>query len=247
MDNYLKEKADSLLKSLYKNVNRLKHKKDAVEDVLDSNTTAEVSPDNIPKGRVGALNKSKMQKKQGVPEEADPETHERCVKKVKAKGHDKESAFAICNEVKAGQDVKKSEEIVGELMKNLDIISKACKSKMEKRCWEGYEPTPGKKAYSEGSCQPIKKEEKEKPSIIDKKEHFNLKADHKSDKGGLTEKGRRAYNKATGSNLKRPQPEGGKRKKSFCARNKGQIDMHNIDCKKDPEKRACKARKRWKC
>lgn len=31
--------------------------------------------------------------------------------------------------------------------------------KVEKRCWEGYEPTPGKKPYSKGSCRPIKKEE----------------------------------------------------------------------------------------
>jgi hypothetical protein len=79
------------------------------------------------------------------------------------------------------------------------------------------------------------------------KKSFNLKAEHKSDNGGLTDKGRKAYNSATGSNLKKPQPEGGPRKKSFCARNKGQIDMHNIDCKKTPDKRACKARRRWKC
>jgi hypothetical protein len=32
-------------------------------------------------------------------------------------------------------------------------------SKVEKRCWEGYKPTPGKKPYSEGSCQPVKKSE----------------------------------------------------------------------------------------
>ena len=30
---------------------------------------------------------------------------------------------------------------------------------LEKRCWEGYKPTPGKKAYSDDSCQPIKKKE----------------------------------------------------------------------------------------
>jgi len=24
------------------------------------------------------------------------------------------------------------------------------------RCWKGYEPTPGKKAYSKGSCRKIK-------------------------------------------------------------------------------------------
>jgi hypothetical protein len=76
---------------------------------------------------------------------------------------------------------------------------------------------------------------------------FNFKSKHKSKKGGLTEAGRKAYNSATGSNLKRPQPEGGSRKKSFCARNAGQIRMHNIDCRKTPEKRACLARKRWKC
>lgn len=81
----------------------------------------------------------------------------------------------------------------------------------------------------------------------EKKKRFNLKKEHKSEKGGLTEKGRNAYNKATGSNLKAPQPEGGPRRDSYCARSKGQQDMHNIDCKKEPEKRICKARKRWKC
>lgn len=81
---------------------------------------------------------------------------------------------------------------------------------------------------------------------LEKKE-WSPKAEHKSDKGGLTEAGRKSYNKATGGNLKAPQPGGGPRKRSFCARNKGQIDMHNIDCKKTPEKRACKARRRWKC
>jgi hypothetical protein len=80
-----------------------------------------------------------------------------------------------------------------------------------------------------------------------KKKTFILKKEHKSDKGGLTEQGRAAYNRATGSNLKRPQPEGGKRKNSYCARSEGQKDMHDIDCKKTPDKRICKARRRWKC
>lgn len=38
---------------------------------------------------------------------------------------------------------------------------------------------------------------------------------------GLTAKGRAKYNRETGSNLKAPQPEGGARKKSFCARSAG--------------------------
>jgi len=53
---------------------------------------------------------------------------------------------------------------------------------------------------------------------------------------GLTEKGRNAINKKTGSNLKAPQPEGGPRKKSFCARSRGWTG-----------ERGKAARRRWKC
>ena len=44
---------------------------------------------------------------------------------------------------------------------------------------------------------------------------------HKSRTGGLTKAGREKYNRETGANLKAPQPEGGPRKKSFCARMSG--------------------------
>lgn len=64
---------------------------------------------------------------------------------------------------------------------------------------------------------------------------------------GMTEAGRKAYNKKTGGNLKAPQPEGGKRRTSYCARSKGQMNMHNIDCSKTPDKRICAARRRWNC
>ena len=64
---------------------------------------------------------------------------------------------------------------------------------------------------------------------------------------GMTAAGRRAYNKETGGNLKAPQPGGGKRKKSYCARSLGQMKMHNINCKKTPKKRICAARRRWNC
>lgn len=36
---------------------------------------------------------------------------------------------------------------------------------MKQRCWKGYEPVPGKKAYSDGSCRPIAG--KSKTSSID--------------------------------------------------------------------------------
>ena len=63
---------------------------------------------------------------------------------------------------------------------------------------------------------------------------------------GMTEAGRKAYNKATGSNLKPPQPQGGPRKKSFCARSAGQMKMWP-EAAKDPNSRLRQARKRWKC
>ena len=41
----------------------------------------------------------------------------------------------------------------------------------------------------------------------------------KNPEGGLNEKGRKSYERENpGSDLKAPQPEGGSRKKSFCAR-----------------------------
>ena len=68
-----------------------------------------------------------------------------------------------------------------------------------------------------------------------------------SEGAGMTAAGRRAYNKETGGNLKAPQPGGGKRRTSYCARSKGQMKMHGINCKKTPKKRICAARRRWKC
>jgi hypothetical protein len=62
---------------------------------------------------------------------------------------------------------------------------------------------------------------------------------------GLTEKGRRKYNAATGSNLKAPQPEGGARKDSFCARMSG-VKGPMKDENDKPTRKAA-ALKRWKC
>ena len=59
---------------------------------------------------------------------------------------------------------------------------------------------------------------------------------------GLTEKGRAKYNRETGSNLKAPQPEGGSRKDSFCARMSGVVKHASGDAP-----RAKASLKRWKC
>ena len=68
---------------------------------------------------------------------------------------------------------------------------------------------------------------------------------HKSRTGGLTAAGRRKYNRETGSNLKAPQPEGGPRKRSFCARMKGNKGPMK-DEKGRPTRKALALRK-WKC
>ena len=59
---------------------------------------------------------------------------------------------------------------------------------------------------------------------------------------GLTAKGREKYNRETGSNLKAPQPEGGSRKDSFCARMSGVVKHASGDAP-----RAKASLRRWKC
>lgn len=59
---------------------------------------------------------------------------------------------------------------------------------------------------------------------------------------GMTAAGRKAYNKETGSNLKAPQPQGGARKDSFCARMSGVVENAKGDAP-----RAKASLKRWKC
>lgn len=58
---------------------------------------------------------------------------------------------------------------------------------------------------------------------------------------GLTEKGRKKYNRETGSNLKAPQPQGGARRDSFCAR------MGPVAEKSERGSRARASMKRWNC
>ena len=62
---------------------------------------------------------------------------------------------------------------------------------------------------------------------------------------GMTAAGRKAYNAKTGSNLKAPQPEGGARKDSFCARMSGVKGPMKDESGKPTRKAA--ALSRWKC
>ena len=81
--------------------------------------------------------------------------------------------------------------------------------------------------------------------------NVNLRKEHKNPKGGLNAKGRAAYNKATGSNLKPPAPnpktdKDAARRKSFCARSAGQAAKFP-KAAADPDSRLNKARRAWDC
>jgi hypothetical protein len=84
--------------------------------------------------------------------------------------------------------------------------------------------------------------------IKEAKDDFQFKAKHKNPEGGLSEAGRKAYNRETGGNLKRPQPEGGSRRDSFCARMKGmKAKLTSAETARDPDSRINKSLRKWKC
>lgn len=118
---------NNILKSMKKAIKKVKEK-NAIEDVLDSDRYAEMSSDSIPASRGGVMEKKK----------------EDC----NCKGESEEDC-----ECEEAAPMDKAEEVVKSIMNNFKKISDAYLAKKEGRCWEGYEPTPGKKAYSEGSCQ----------------------------------------------------------------------------------------------
>jgi hypothetical protein len=113
-------------------------------------------------------------------------------------------------------------------------------------CWKGYKRKPGTKPCEEGSC--VKEENELDEAAVDAK-------GHKSSTGGLTQKGRDAYNREEGSNLKAPvttppskldpDSKSAKRRKSFCARMSG-VDGPMKKPNGEPTRKALALRK-WNC
>jgi len=72
----------------------------------------------------------------------------------------------------------------------------------------------------------------------------------KSDKGGLNAKGRASYNAANPGKpgLKAPQPKGGSRRDSFCARMSGmKKKLTSAKTANDPNSRINKSLRAWNC
>ena len=120
-----------------------------------------------------------------------------------------------------------------------------------------YEVSEGKKkglwdnihAKRKRGEKPAKPGDKDYPKTLNVEGAAWTKKSGKNPEGGLNEKGRKSYERDNpGSDLKAPQPEGGSRKKSFCARMGGM--KKKLTSKKtanDPDSRINKALKKWKC
>ena len=98
---------------------------------------------------------------------------------------------------------------------------------------------------------PAKKGDKDYPKTlnVESKTAAWQRKEGKNKKGGLNEKGRKSYERENpGSDLKAPQPEGGSRKKSFCARMGGmKKKLTSSKTANDPDSRINKALRKWKC
>ena len=120
-----------------------------------------------------------------------------------------------------------------------------------KKCWKGYKKAGTQKLFGKTYNRCVKEGNKSFGQFMEDWQKVN-----KSDKtDGMSPAAVKAYRRENpGSKLKtavtgdpKPGSKDAKRRKSFCSRSKGQQDMHNIDCSKDPDKAICKARRRWKC
>ena len=128
---------------------------------------------------------------------------------------------------------------------------KSFKSFIDERCWAGYKETPGKKAYSKGSC--VKEEEQ-----IDEVAAWQRK-EGKSESGGLNRKGIESYRRENpGSKLSmavttkpsklKPGSKAANRRKSFCARMGGMKKrLTSAKTANDPDSRINKALRKWNC
>jgi len=118
----------------------------------------------------------------------------------------------------------------------------------EKRCWPGYKPVPGKKAYEPGSCV--------KEDTLEEGTPAWQRAEGKNPEGGLNKKGVESYRRENpGSKLQtavttkpsklKPGSKPWKRRKSFCARMSGMPGPMK-DEKGRPTRKALSLRK-WNC
>ena len=62
----------------------------------------------------------------------------------------------LVDTLRTGSKKEQLKEAVRQLKELKELVEK------EDRCWEGYKPTPGKKPYEKGSCEPVEKQDEPK-------------------------------------------------------------------------------------
>ena len=139
---------------------------------------------------------------------------------------------------KVGKEFVKADKMKkGGLYENIhkkqQRIAEGSGEKMRK---PGSKGAPTAEAFRE-SAKTVKKKEGGVSLAVGRGEKLSTK-----EGAGLTEKGRAKYNRETGSHLKAPQPQGGARKDSFCARMSGVVKHASGDAP-----RAKASLKRWDC
>jgi hypothetical protein len=168
-------------------------------------------------------------------------------------------------EKKSKPEIKKSMKKFRDEVRSVDDPAKAPPSREKVRVKVGTAVSkPPADAPKTGRNKPTAEKRADRKSY-EAQQRRNAKQDqqnedwqkvNKGDKtDGMSKKAVAAYRRENpGSKLKtavtgkvKKGSKDAKRRKSFCARSKGQQDMHNIDCSKTPDKPVCKARRRWKC
>jgi hypothetical protein len=127
----------------------------------------------------------------------------------------------------------------GTSLKKGGMIKRADGSYSKRGLWDNVRANEG--SGKKPTAEMLKQEKKIKKA----KNGAWQRKEGKNPEGGLNAKGRASYNRETGGHLKAPQPEGGPRKRSFCARMSGvKGPMKKPNGK--PTRKALALRK-WKC
>jgi hypothetical protein len=141
-----------------------------------------------------------------------------------------------------GPLVKKKGPFKGSTLKKGGMIKRADGSVSQHGLWDSIRENKG--SGKKPTAEMLKQEKKIKQA----KNGAWQRKEGKNPEGGLNAKGRASYNRETGGHLKAPQPEGGSRKKSFCARMSGmKKKLTSAKTANDPNSRINKSLRKWKC
>jgi hypothetical protein len=140
---------------------------------------------------------------------------------------------------------------INEMLARTNMITGEPQEEILKGFIKGNKPMYG--IAGAGAGVSLDDEEKANGGLVGYKEGGSTtpawqRSEGKSPSGGLNALGRASYKRETGGELKAPQPEGGSRKKSFCARMGGmKKKLTSSKTANDPDSRINKALRKWKC